>query len=609
MRPDVRRDSTGLTMREAMKKYWQWWKRPWRTSTPPSIAVLRAHDDSQARPWDAIYEQLGVPRTLRYPRTTLGRLLDQTADRFPDAPAMFYGDTRCTYGQLLQQVNRLSGGLAHLGVRKGDRVLMTLPNCPEFITSFFAVQKLGAVVVNAGPLMGFDDLRRLVELTEPRLLIGLDLQGAILARLSDQVPRMCVSLRGYQTALRRLGYRYKLWQETRHNSGPACQLTFEKLLEEAPARTPSLPSEPADLAVLQPTGGTTGTLKVAQLSHHNLLANATQVSVWGSLRDGQEIMLGLLPMFHAYGLTMSLIAPVLVGGTMLPQTRFRMDLLLEAIRRHRPTVVPLVPAILHAVCDELERHPRPEICDVLRHAKVLSGAAALAGSVAHRFEQLTGASIMQGYGLTEASPVTHSNPPRAGRTDSIGVPLPDTLTRVADLHDETLDAPAGEPGELLISGPQIFSGYYRDAEQTTRVLATDAGGRVWLRTGDVVRVDADGFFYVVDRRKDMINRGGEKVWPARVERVLAMHPQVLDSAVIGRPDGLRGERVVAIVAVRSPLKDYEPLIAELNALCREHLGRHEIPTHFEFTDRVPRSELGKLLKYRLREPPPPSQAA
>ncbi|MGB7159494.1 MAG: AMP-binding protein [Tepidisphaeraceae bacterium] len=571
-------------------------------------------------PWLAQLDREGVPRSLHYPTTTLGRIVDQAAERFGDLPALVYNQNRWTYRELLARVNRMAGGLSRLGVRKGDRVVLTLPNCPEYVTAFLAVQKLGAVLVNAGPLMGLDDLRALMTLTSPHVVIALDLQAPQIIRAasaSSPAHFVWVTLQSYQTLLKRLGYQIKLWHGREAATGSAAHVTLANLLENAPAKPPTIEPSPDATAVLQPTSGTTGSLKLAQLSHRNLLANAMQVAVWMSARDGQERVLTVLPMFHVYGLTTGLINPLFCAATITLLTRFDPAQTLDVLERERPTVFPLVPAICDALCSEIERRERPGASG--EHSRValpglracISGAAPLPRETAERFERLTGAVAVEGYGLSESSPVTHANPMSQPRYGSIGLPMPDTLCRVVDLDDgvtsassvEPRDVPTGQPGELLVAGPQIMSGYYKNAEETQRALWTDEHGRTWLRTGDVVRMDEDGFFQVLDRKKDMIIRSGLKVYPAKVEKVLLAHERVADAAVVGRADSLHTEEVVAFIVVKSDDLDRDALAAELRALCRQHLAAYEVPSKFEFIDRIPRSALGKVLKKELRRLP------
>lgn len=556
-------------------------------------------------PWLAQLDREGIPRALRYPSTTLGRIVDQTADRFGDHPALIYNHTRWSYRELLARINRLAGGLSQLGVGAGDRVVLALPNCPEYVLSFFAVQKLGAVLVNAGPLMGTDDLRSLISLTSPRLVIGLDLLASkIIAATTDSsvVHLVWVTLQSYQTLLRRIGYQIKLWHGSHRSNGstkPIAHTTLAELLKNASARPPTVAPHADALAVLQPTSGTTGALKLVQLSHRNLLCNAMQMTVWMNARHGQETVLTVLPMFHVYGLMTGLINPVCCASTIILTTRFDPERTLDILIEERPTVFPLVPAICDALSNEIERRdPRPQ----LRGLRVcISGAAPLPQSIAERFERLTGARVIEGYGLSETSPVTHANLLSHPRYGTIGLPMPDTFCRVADLDDDTRDAPVGQPGELLICGPQVMSGYFGNPDATRDALWTDEQGRPWFRTGDVVRVDEDGFFQIIDRKKDMIIHSGLKVYPAKVEKVLITHPQVTDVAVIGQPETVHTEIVVAFIVPTSPETNHEALVDELRGLSREHLAPYEVPARFEFIEQIPRSVLGKVLKTRLRE--------
>ena len=578
-------------------------------------------------PWLAQLDAASIPRSLVYPTTTLGRVLDQTADRFGDATAVVYGATRWTYRELLAQVNRTAGGLASLGVRRGDRVLLTLPNCPEMLTTFLAVQKLGAVVVNVGPLMGADDLSAVMSMTAPRVAVGLDLQAPVLERAgqgSAVEHWVWVSLQAYQPVLKRLGYQYKLWTGRNGHGNKAQHVELDELLAQAPPRPPTVEPDPNKVAVLQATGGTTGTLKLAQLSHRSLLANAMQVSAWMKISPGQERFLAVLPMFHVFGLTTCMVAPLFNASSMILMTRFNAVDMLATCRAERPTVIPIVPAICAALCDELERQEKkdgkkPPLLDSIRLC--ISGAAPLPVPAIERFRKYTGAPLIEGYGLTEASPVTHVNLESRPRAGSIGLPMPDTKVRIVQVDGNPYhpkDVAPGEPGEMLISGPQVMLGYFSNPEQTRSALLTAEDGNVWLRTGDIVRMDEEGFFYVLDRKKDMIIRGGLKVFPAKVENVLRRHSRVTDVAVVGRADEVKTETVVAVVVVTEPPppsdksaaavaaaaeQDRKQLIGELRSLCREHLAPYEVPQEFEFVKELPRSPLGKLLKRELRKKP------
>jgi long-chain acyl-CoA synthetase len=527
-------------------------------------------------------------------------MLDQTADRFGDAPALAYHHDRCNYRELLSRVNRLAGALASLGVKKGDRVLLTLPNCPEYVTSFFAIQKLGAVVVNAGPLVGPDDLSHIIHVTCPHVVIGLDLHATSLERIgrdSSIEHFVWVTLQTYQGVFKRVGYQLKLWQERERHSSAAAHHALADLLERAPARPPTILSDPQDIAVLQPTGGTTGTPKLAELTHRSLLANTMQVSGWVSARPGQETILAVLPMFHVYGLTTCLLTGICSASRLVLLTRFGAAETIEHLRGEHVTLFPLVPAICDAVSNELEREHQPSGLNGLRLC--ISGAAPLPPATADRFEKLTGSQIIEGYGLSEASPVTHANLPGNCRHGSIGIPMPDTLCRIVDWDNPDQEVPIGQSGELLVSGPQVMRGYFGDAEQTRRVLTTDAAGRTWLHTGDVALMQPDGSFAILDRKKDMIIRSGLKIFPGRVEKVLQSHPQVAEAAVIGRDDPVHTQIVVACIVAKAPAEQRESLVIELRKLCREHLAPYEVPAEFRFVNALPRSALGKVLKKDL----------
>jgi long-chain acyl-CoA synthetase len=567
-------------------------------------------------PWLKQLDRMGIPRTLVYPNTTLGKLLDQTAERFGSAAALTYSHRHWTWQEVRDQANRMAGGLARLGIRRGDRVVVTLPNCPEFVFAFYAIQKLGAVMVNAGPLMGVDDFQTVITLTSPRAVIGLDLQSPILCKAgkdSSIEHWIWVSLAFYQTVFKRIGYQFKLWHEREESADPDQHVRLEKMLADAPSRPPSIEPDPNRTAVLQPTGGTTGTVKLVQLSHRNFISNAAQVFAWMGGRLGQERMMAVLPMFHVYGLTIGLVTATYGAAQTIVCTRFSAGETLEMLRRYKPTIFPLVPAMCDAICDEIEKESKdddddraPKAIEGLRVC--ISGAAPLPKETSERFMRITGAKLVEGYGLSEAGPVTHANVPGHARVGTIGLPLPDTRCKVVDLVDGKTEALPGECGELLVSGPQIMSGYFSNPEGTRAALTTDEDGRVWLHTGDVVRVDEDGYFHVQDRKKDMIIRSGLKVYPAKVERVLRAHELIADAAVIGRPDPVHTEEVVAMVVPHTIPEKRQELADSLRAYCRQHLAPYEVPAKVEFLTKLPRSALGKLLKKELRAMPPLSSS-
>jgi long-chain acyl-CoA synthetase len=598
----------------------RWWRV--EESVPvvggePQVAAAPTTEPVNPEPWLASLDRAHIPRHLNYPCTTLNRLLDQTADRFGPSLALWFCGQTWTYRQLLTAVNRAARGLAALGVRSGDRVLIALPNCPEFVMSFLAVQKIGGVVVNAGPLMGLDDLRAAIQMTTPRVVIGLDLQSTVLTRSDEESfvkHWIWVSLQSYQPILRRLGYQYKLWSAGGRNGHDGSHLSFDQMLEGARSKPPAASPDPSQTAVLQPTGGTTGSLKFARLTHRNLICNAAQVSTWMNGQPGQERILAVLPMFHVYGLTLNLVTAIYVAASIIMTLRFECEEVLDLIRRHQPTVFPLVPAICDAISNRLETADSHPAAPLRGLRLCISGSAPLPSAVAQRFERLTGSSVIEGYGLTEAGPVTHANIPAHTRAGSIGLPMPDTRIRVIDIDRPNDTVGAETPGELLVSGPQVMRGYFANPDQTAQALKTDPDGTIWLHTGDIVRYDADGYFYVLDRKKDMIIRSGLKVYPAKVERVLRQDSRVADVAVIGRDDLVHTHAVVAVVVLVDPPafppdgEQRKQLCDELKALCREHLAPYEVPGAFEFIDALPRTALGKLLRRKLLENRPAEPA-
>jgi long-chain acyl-CoA synthetase len=570
-----------------------------------SLPVLAPTVESP--PWAGAMRAAGIPATLNYCSTTLSRILDQTADRYGSCTALIYGNARWTYRQLLADVNAIARGLSKLGVRQHDRVALALPNCPDFVAAFFAIQKLGAVVVNLGPLMGADDLERAFSITTPQVAIGLDLRAPVMAQASKHSHSLqywvSSSLESYQGSLNRIGYRVKRWYGGNGFSHQISSLTLAQVMTEGGPRPTRVEPDMDDVAVLQPTGGTTEGLKLAQLSHRNLLSNAMQVGAFTSTQPGQTSILAVLPMFHVYGLTTSLITGVFTGAKLILQTRFEAGRVLQAVREHRPTIFPLVPAICDALCDEIEKEGAED--KPLEGVKLcLSGAAPLPRQTAERFKRITGAEAVEGYGLTEAAPVTHANPPGHNHIGTIGIPMPDTLARIVKMDEGDVDVAPGDPGELLISGPQIMVGYFGDSELNRGVLTTDASGRTWLHTGDIATMDEDGYFRIVDRKKDMIIRSGMKVYPSRVERVLKEHAAVKEVAVFGRADEVHTEQVVAAIVLKADVARSRALVAELRSLCTAHLAPYEMPEEFEFLETLPRTALGKLRKYRLRDSSP-----
>jgi long-chain acyl-CoA synthetase len=552
-------------------------------------------------PWFPFYEK-GVPRSIAYPDSTLPEVLDRTAERHPDRVALrFYLDARLpvptlSYRQLQEQSRRFANALFQMGVRKGDRVALMLPNCPQQVVAMYGALRLGAVVVNTNPMYVARELRELLEDSGCETIVLLDqflsrlrtiqaatqVRRAIVVDLTETLPWPARTLA--RLAQTRKGERVRVRKERGVSF-------FRDLLRSHPATPPGADLRPYDLALLQYTGGTTGAPKAAMLTHRNLVANSMQARAWFlRAQDGSEIFLGAIPFFHVYGLTSVLLFGIAVAAEIVVIPRPRpVDIVLEAIQRFRITLFPGVPTLYAA----LNEHPRVSEYDLRSEALCVSGAAPLPREVFERFESLTGGRLVEGYGLSEASPLTHCTPLFGERRPgSIGVPFPDTEARIVDLTSGEPVAP-GEEGELEVRGPQVMAGYWQRPEDTAEVLHDG-----WLRTGDVARMDADGFFYMIDRRKDMIDASGFKVLPREVEEVLLMHPKIREAVVAGVPDAYRGETVKAYVVLRPGEHASEPEIVEF---CRLHLAAFKVPRKVDFRAELPKSMVGKYLRRVLIE--------
>jgi long-chain acyl-CoA synthetase len=552
-------------------------------------------------PWFRHYEE-GVPRSIEYPDVTLPEALDQSAERFPDRVALrFFLDARLpvpalTYRELQDATKRFATALFQLGVRKGDRVALMLPNCPQLVIAFYGAMRIGAIPVNTNPMYVAREMKEQFEDSGCETVVLLDQFFPRLREVhaATQVRRVIVvdaaeTLPWYA----RLLVHVAQWRKGEHVLIPPATDThfFRDLVRAYPPTPPGADLKPSDVALLQYTGGTTGTPKAAMLTHRNLVANSLQARAWfPRAAAGREIFLGALPFFHVYGLTSVVLFGVAVGAeiVMIPRPR-PVDVVLEAIQRFRVTLFPGVPTLYAAI----NEHPRVGEYDLRSGALCVSGAAPLSHEIFERFETLTGGRLVEGYGLTETSPLTHCTPLFGGRRPgSIGLPFPDTEARIVDLTTgEPL--PSGEDGELEVRGPQVMLGYWNRHEETEEILHDG-----WLRTGDVAHMDHDGYFYVVDRRKDMIDASGFKVLPREVEEVLLMHPKVREAVVAGVPDAYRGETVKAFVVLRPGEASSEEEIVDF---CRLHLAAFKVPRKVEFRAELPKSMVGKYLRRVLVE--------
>lgn len=550
------------------------------------------------RPWLASYAP-GVPADIAPVARTLPDALAASVAAHAGTTALDFMGARTTYAELAHAVDRAASALAAHGVRAGDRVALVLPNCPQHVVAFYAVLRLGAVVVEHNPLYTRDELE--VQFTDHGARVAV-VWGKIAHVVHDLgVPvvlsvDLSAALPWRQRALLRLPVpqaRAAAAQIGPRRPAPGT-VPWERAVARAQPLDPATPGPaPHDAALIQYTGGTTGVPRGAVLTHVNLLSNATQGQAWmPGMRPGEETILAVLPFFHAYGLTLCLTFSVLIGATLAMLPRFEAEQTLRTIARVRPTFLPGVPPIY----DKLATLAPERGVDLTSLRYAISGAMALPPELVERWEALSGGLLIEGYGMTETSPITVGNPvSTARRPGTVGIPFPSTYVRIADRDDPTRDAVDGDPGELLVKGPQVFSGYWNRPEETAAVLLP--GG--WMRTGDVVVMDDAGFIRVVDRIKELVITGGFNVYPSEVETVLRQHPLVAESAVVGVPGPDAGEQVVAAVVradgTTDPLDD-----AELKAFCRRHLAGYKVPRRFVVVTDLPRSMIGKVQRRQVR---------
>lgn len=547
------------------------------------------------QPWTDSYP-CDMPSEVPYPRAALSALLRRAATAHPDRAACTLYGRATSFADLEAQSRRLAGALADMGARRGRYVGLLLPNIPEYLVALQAVWLTGATALQLSPLMVAEEVGHWLEATGCHTVITLDLLAPAVAGSLSRGPLEHVVL----TSLAR---RIAMWKSVlycveryRRNGyfrlpDDAKQHRFESLLVHEPLAAEAEIDPAEDVAVLAPTGGTTASPKAVQLTHRNLMANAMQLRHWIGGADGENSTLAVLPFFHSYGLSVSLLASWASASTMHLYPRFETKAVLNLIEAQRPTFVPAVPAMLAAL-NNLTRGRKYDWSFV---RSVISGASALSAEVRGEFEATGVGQLVEGYGLTEASPVTHVNPPGAGnRPGTIGQVLPDTEARLID-PETGREVADGEVGELVVRGPQVMKGYFNNPLATEEVLK---GG--WLYTGDMATRDAAGYYTIVDRKRDIIKTSGFLVYPAEVEEALRGHPAVAEAAVVGVPDAEKGEVVKALVVARP---GQELSAAALEGYCKLHLSKHKRPRSFEVVRELPKNFLGKVLRRKLREAP------
>ncbi len=557
------------------------------------------------KPWLAHYEPI-VPQSLSYPNISLPELLERSVRQFPAQPALrlilrYLGPLsiggRMSYRQLGAEVDRCAAALHALGVRKGDRVALMLPNLPQFVICFFGALKVGAIVVNTNPQYTGREIERQFSDAGVETAVML---SALYNRLEEVRSRTPVKrvvltdLLDYASPLSRLAGRWAPQRGAQLAPRPSGEGVYHlrPLLASHPGPPPRVAIAPDDTALFQYTGGTTGIPKAAMLTHRNLVVNTVQMRHWITpIEMGRERVLGALPFFHVYGMTVGMLLGIHVGAELilLPVPR-PTELIMQTIHRYKATIYPGVPTMYIGIIN----HRRVGRYNLRSVKACISGAAPLPMEVQVKFGQLTGGRLVEGYGLTEASPVTHCNPVRGEcRAGSIGLPLPDVEARIMD-YERLVEQPVGEAGELWVRGPQVMAGYWNRPEETARTITPDG----WLRTGDIARMDADGYFYLIDRLKDIIITSGFNVIPREVEEVLYEHPKVQEAVVAGVPDPYRGEMVKAYVVLKP---GQSATAEEIIAFCAERLAPYKVPRQVEFRRELPKTAVGKFLRRALVE--------
>ncbi|WP_347975706.1 long-chain-fatty-acid--CoA ligase [Microbacterium sp. ProA8] len=550
------------------------------------------------RPWIASYAE-GVPEDLAPVTGSLVDIVDASARDYPDAAALQFFGRETSYRSLHEQIERAAAGLRELGVKAGDPVAIVLPNCPQHIVAFYAVLRLGAVVIEHNPLYTPRELRKQFEdhgakhaivwtkvvATVQEFPADLAVTGLVSVDVIKAMPfgtRMALKLPIAKARESRAAL-------TERVSGT---VPWEQIVGAAPL--PASHPRPAtdDLALIQYTSGTTGTPKGAALTHRNLLSNAAQARAWvpSIVRGDGCVVYAVLPMFHAYGLTLCLTFAMSMGARLVLFPRFDPDMVLDVAKKHPATFLPLVPPI----ADRLLKAAREKGVSLEGTEVAISGAMALPHELVVPFEAASGGFLVEGYGLSECSPVLMANPVADNRVPgTVGLPLPGTECRVVDPDDPTKDVPAGERGELVVRGPQVFGGYYGKPEETEAVFADG-----WFRTGDIVTIDDAGFVRIVDRIKELIITGGFNVAPTEVEIALRQHPRVEDAAVVGLPSDHSGEDVVAAI-VLTPGEDVD--VETVREFVRGILTPYKVPRRIYVVDELPKSLIGKVLRRQVRD--------
>jgi long-chain acyl-CoA synthetase len=561
------------------------------------------------KPWYQHYDE-GIPTSIDYPSIPLDHFLSKSATNHPERTATIFGsrvgsrimDSSISYEELNHIVNRFAAGLQEMGVKKGDCVALMLPNNPQFVIAAYATWRIGGIVVCCNPLYVAREIKHLINDSGSETIIVMsslykrvkgiraetDLKRVIVTNIKEYFPGLLKFLFSLSKE-KKEGHRINI-------TGDENTFWFQDIIKKAPHNPKPVDITTEDIATLIYTGGTTGIPKGAQLTHYNLVSNATVLNLWAKSQEAKEIMLAVMPFFHIYGLTASMNTPIANANTILliPNPR-DMAHVLASIEKHRATYYPGVPTMFVG----FNNFPERKKYDLTSLRFAVSAAAPLPPEVQERFETITGGKMVEAYGLTETSPAVSMDPIDKPKAHSIGIPLPDVDIKIVDIETGTQELEVGEVGEIIINGPPVMKGYWNMPTETRNALRVGPDGLPgWFHSGDMGYMDRDGYFHIVDRKKDMIIAGGFNIYPAEVEAVLYEHPKIQEAAVIGVPDPKRGETVKAYIVLKENETASEN---EILTYCREQLAAYKVPKIVEFRSDLPKSMIGKILRRELRE--------
>jgi len=547
---------------------------------------------------------IGVPKSIDYPQKPLFHFLEEAAQKYPDKVCTIFKGAEVTYKEMDEITDTLAGALADLGVKKGDRVGIFMPNTPQFVMAYYAVLKAGGVVVASNPLYTASEIAHQAKDAGIEIMLVMSNFYQTVKSAQDQTNVKTVivtNLKETLPALTRVLFTLAVEKKGGHRiEGGLAEgdIWMKDLLAKyQPSDRPNLDIGPDDSCMFQYSGGTTGVPKGAVALHRNIVANSLQIANWMTdLEIGKEVVLMAIPLFHVYGMVAGMNFGLATGASlvMVPNPRDLKDVL-DNISKYRASIFPAVPTLYNAI------NNHPDVLagkyDLSSIKACISGSAALMRETKEKFEALTGGKVSEGYGLSEAPTASHCNPlVGVNKTGSIGMPLPDVDCRIVDLDNGETEMPIGEIGEIILKGPQVMHGYHNMPTETANSLREWKKGETWLYTGDIARMDEDGYFYIVDRKKELIKPGGYQVWPREVEEAISDHPKVLEVGVAGIPDPYRGETVKAWVVV----KPGETLtVEEIREFSKEKLAKYKVPSHVEFRDELPKTTVGKILRREL----------